>query len=357
MAGITHLEQFKKPALRGFVDESQKAHFEELNFVEQFIGNDTTYNTNFAYDVLERSQFIAAMIGLGAEKPVIDRHKAGKVMGELAHFGLQDVVSIEELYAINQARNDAEKADMINKLLNKSADLLFALQLRVRVEKLKALALGKNKYDKNGVKVELDYGIPEAHKIALLSSSDWKVADRDVIGDLLGWVEIYRKSNGKKPEVMLVPREVVNALTDNKTIVAEARPNVPGATRVSVAEVNEVLGRYGLPALQIVEETEVETTDVATGKKEVTTVFPKNRIVFASKGAGVFLTGPNPDDDNMHPVTVLDAYDLRTPKRSVLEVSQTGFAILDKPSLVMHVDVFGGDVSDSGVSEDEEGTL
>lgn len=346
MAGITHLEQFKKPALRGFVEASQKAHFEELAFVEQFIGNDTTYNTNFAYDVLERSQFIAAMIGLGAEKPVVDRHKAGKVMGELAHFGLQDVVSIEELYAINQARNDAEKSAMIEKLLNKSADLLFALQLRIRVEKLKALALGKNTYDKNGVKVELDYGIPEAHKIALLSKSDWKVKDRDVLADLLGWVEIYRKSNGRKPDAMLVPREVVNALTDNKTIVAEARPNVPGATRVSVAEVNEVLGRYGLPELQIVEETEVETTDLETGKKVSTVVFPKNRIVFAAKNAGVFLTGPNPDDENFAPVTTLEAYDLRTPKRSVLEVAQTGFAILDKPSLVLHADVFGGDVSE-----------
>lgn len=341
MAGITHLKEFQKPALRGFIDESMKADFEELSFVESYIGNEVTYNTQFAYDVIQRSQHIAAMIGLGAEKPVVDRHASAKVFGELAHFGLKDVVTIEELYAIAQARSNGEKSAMIEKLLNKSADLVFALRLRIRVEKLKALALGKNEYNKNGVKVELDYGIPAEHKIALLSGSDWQVADRDVIGDLLGWVEVYRKSNGKKPESMLLTRKVLNLLTDNKTIIAEARPATPGATRVSLAEVNEVLSRYGLPSVVLVEETSIEVKDIYTGENEVIEVFPENRIVFASKGAGVFLTGPNPDAENFAPAATLEAYDERTPKRSIIEVAQSGFAILENPTLVLHADVIG----------------
>lgn len=339
MAGITHLQEFQKPALRGFVDASQQENIEELSFVEEFIGNDTTYNTNFAYDVIQRSNHIAAMIGLGAEKPVVDRHASAKVMGELAHFGLKDVVTIEELYAINQARSNGEKSAMIDKLLNKSADLLFALKLRIRVEKLKALALGVNEYDKNGVKVKLDYGIPEDQKIALAGGEQWSTKSKDVIGDLLGWVEVYRKANGKKPEAMLITRKVLNALTDNEVIIAEARPNVAGAVRVSQAEVNEVLGRYGLPTITVVEETTVEVKDIYTGKNEVIEVFPENRVVFASKGAGVFLTGPNPDADNFAPVVTLEAYDERTPKRSILEVAQSGFAILENPNLVLHADV------------------
>lgn len=339
MAGITHLKEFQKPALKGFVDESIKAPFEELSFVEAYIGDETTYNTQFAYDIIQRSQHIAAMIGLGAEKPVVDRHATAKVFGELAHFGLKDIVTIEELYAIAQARSNGEKSAMIEKLLNKSADLVFALRLRIRVEKLKALALGYNEYDKNGVKVKLDYGIPAEQKIALTSGQDWAVEDRDVIGDILGWVEIYRKANGKKPENMLLTRSVLNKLTDNKTIIAEARPMTPGATRVSLAEVNEVLSRYGIPSIVIVEETSIEVKDIYTGENEVIEVFPENRVIFASKGAGKFLTGPNPDADNFAPVMTLEAYDERTPKRSIIEVAQSGFAILENPTLVMHVDV------------------
>src|SRR5699024_6728558 len=124
MAGITHLKEFTKPVLRGLVDESQKSNYEYLDFVEQFIGDEVTYDTKFAYDVINRSNHIAAMIGLGAEKPVVDRHATASVMGELAHFGLKDVVTIEELYEIAQARNDASKAAMIDKLVNKGIDLL-----------------------------------------------------------------------------------------------------------------------------------------------------------------------------------------------------------------------------------------
>lgn len=338
MAGITHLKEFSKPALRGLVDESQKSNYEPLSFVEEFVGNDVTYDTNFAYDIIQRNQFIAAMIGLGAEKPVVDRHATAQVMGELAHFGLKDVATVEELYAINQARSDGERNSIIDKLTNRSIDLLEWLQLRVRVEKLKALALGYNHYDKNDVKVKLDYGIPDEHKIVLAGGETWEEKDKDVLGDLLAWSEQYRKTNGQKPEAILITRKVLNKLTDNAVVIAEAgRPD--GAIRVSQTEVEEVLERYGLPRIVVVEETTQEVTDIYTGEKEVIEVFPENRVVFASKGAGVFLTGPNPDADNFEPIVVLDAYDERNPRRSTIEVSQSGFAVLENPNLVLHADV------------------
>lgn len=341
MATITHLKEFQEPALRGFVDESVKAPMEELNFVNEFIGDEVTYSTTYAYDVVQQSQFIAGMIGLGAEKPVVDRHATAKVMGELAHFGLKDVVTIEELYEIAQARNSDAKAAMVDKLLNKSADLVDALKLRIRVEKMKALALGYNDYNKNGVKINLDYGIPAEHKIALTGVEAWSDVNKDVIGDLLSWSETYRQTNGKKPEAMLVTRPVINALTANLMVIAEAgRPD--GAVRVSQAEVQEVLTRYGLPQLRVVEETEVAVKNQETNEQEIIEVFPANRIVFVSKGAGKFLTGPNPDASNFAPVTTLEAYDERTPKRSVIEVAQSGFAVLENPNLVMHVDVLEG---------------
>lgn len=337
MAGITHLEEFQKPTLRGFIDESIKNQPPQV--IDNYIGNDTTYDTKFAYDIINRSAHIAAMIGLGAEKPVVDRHASASVMGELAHFGLKDVVTIEELYAIAQARNDGERNAMVEKLLNRAGDLVDWLQLRVKVEKLKAAAIGKNEYNKNGVKVELDYGIPSEHKIALSSPNDWDNVDRDVIGDLLVWDKQYRDTNGKKAEAILMTRQALSKLTKNKMIIAEAG-RYEGAVRVSEADVTSVLSGYGLPNFEIVEETTVEVKDIYTGVMETIEVFPVNRLVFISKGAGVFLTGPNPDDENFAPVATLEAYDLRTPKRSVIEVAQSGFAILENPGLILHADVF-----------------
>ena len=336
MAGITHLKEFQKDTLRGFVDASEENR--EPSYIDRFVGEDITYNTNFAYEIIQRSQHIAAMIGLGAEKPVVDRHAVANVMGELAHFGLKDVVTIEELYAINQARSDGERNAMIDKLLNKSEDLLAALRLRVYVEKVKAVALGYNSYNKNGVKVDLDYGIPANHKVALTSGSDWDSADRDVVGDLLAWHATYRETNGRKADAILMTRQTVGKLTKNTNIIAESgRP--AGSTRVSEAELQAVLGDHGLPEIIVVDDTSATVKDIYTGQEETIEYFPENRVIFISEGAAEFLTGPNPDDDDFAPVTTLDVYDERTPKRSVMEVARTGFAVMENPSLVFHADV------------------
>lgn len=298
-----------------------------------------TYDTKFAYDIIQRSNHIAAMIGLGAEKPVVDRHATASRMGELAHFGLKDVVTIEELYAIAQARNNNEKSAMVDKLLNRSSDLVDWLQLRIKVEKLKAAALGKNEYNKNGVKVELDYGIPEEHKIALSEGNDWDDVDRDVIGDLLEFDKQYRDTNGQPADAILMTRKALLKLTKNKMVIAEAG-RYDGAVRVSEEDARTALASFGLPKIEIVEDTSIEVKDIYTGKNEVIEVFPENRLVFISKGVGSFLTGPNPDDDNFAPVATLEAYDERTPTRSIIEVAQSGFAVLDNPSLLLHADVY-----------------
>jgi len=340
MASILAYKQFQKPALKGFLDESMKDEVQD--FVSEFVGNEVTYDIRFAYDIIQRKQHIAAMIGLGAEKPVIDRHGAATKMVELAHFGLKDIITIEELYEIASARNDADANNRINKLLNRADDLVQYLKLRKKVEKLKAVAFGSNSYDKNGVKIELDYGVPEDHKIALTSGSDWSSADRDVIGDLLEWDKTYRASNGgKQADAILMTRKVYNALTKNANIIAEADRPV-GSVRVSENQLNEVLGSFGLPAIKLVDETSITVNDIYTGENEEINVFPENRVVFISKGVGNFVTGPNPDDDQMAPVATLEAYDERTPKRSIIEVAESGFVVLDKPSLILHADVIAG---------------
>lgn len=342
MASIENLKQFQAPVLRGFVDESMQDNFEEFEFVERFMKDETVWSRTYAYDLLKRTQHIAAMIGLGAEKPVIDRHAAAKAMTELADFGLQDVVTIEEMMEIAEAQasgNTAREKDLVNKLLNRSADLLHALQLRKRVEKLKALSLGRNVYDSNGVKVELDYGIPEDHKIALVGAEAWATVDKDVIGDLLGFQATYAKNNGgKKPSAMLVTRKVLNVLTQNSLLIAEAgRPD--GVKRISINEVQSVLSNYGLPAITVVEETSTHFEDVYTGEVVDMELFPENRVVFASENAGKFLIGPNQDAPNFEPIVTLDAYEEKKPRRNVIEVGMAGFAVLDQPSLVMHIDV------------------
>ncbi|MDA2638217.1 major capsid protein [Bacillus cereus] len=335
MAGITHLDEFKKPALRGFVDEQVKEM--EPTVFDTYLPDGETYSTKFAYDIVKETKHIGAMIGFGAEPPIMDREKVASMSGEIAKLGLKYIATEEELLAINQARSNSEKQAVIDKLLVKGSDLVDAIKRRATVMKAEALAQGKLKYSKNGAKIEVDFGIPAEHKVALTSTDDWDKPDHDVLADLFTWVETYEQANGISPDVMLMSREVFGKLTKNKGILAEAGRK--DGVRASQAEVNTVLGDHGLPPVQIVKDRKATVRNVYNGQDEVIEFMPVNRVIFLSNGIGEFLYGPTVEND-FKPGIVLDAYDKQEPIESILRSVASGFPTIEKPSLIFHADVF-----------------
>lgn len=339
MAGIAELKEFKKPALRGLVDALEKEKQDAPSLADRFLPNDQIFSTTFAYDVIKKTNNIAAMIGYGAEPPVVDRDAVASKMGELAKMGLKYIATEEELLALNQSRSDAEHKAMIEKLIVKGADLVKALQRRVDIAKLEAITKGKFDYNKNGVKIVVDYGIPNEHKVALTGTNAWTNVDADALGNLIEWNDKYVDTNGKKADVILMTRETQALLQKNKGIIAEARGVAKdGAARISVAEVNDVLDGYGLPPIQIVEQRKVTVRNVYTGQDEVIEFMSKYRVVFVAQGLGNFVYGPTVEND-YKPGIDLRAYDKFEPIESVLRVAAAGFPIVEKPSLLFHADV------------------
>jgi hypothetical protein len=336
MAGITHLQEFQKPALRGLVDVTVQERVPTL--ADRFMPDDRVFSTTFAYDIVKTSNHIAAMIGYGAEPPVVDRDAVASKMGELAKMGLKYIATEEELLALNQARSDAEQSAIIDKLTVKAIDLVNALQLRVNVSKMEAITKGVFTYNKNGVKINVDYGIPANHKVALSSGNDWTDINHDVIGDLMDWVATYEATNGKQPDVILMTRETQALLLKNTVIVAEAGRSI-NAGRVSVEELNSVLGGYGLPPVEIVTNRKVTVKDIYTGNDEVIEFMPVNRVVMASAGVGNFLYGPTVEND-YQPGIDLRAYDKFEPIESVIRVAAAGFPVVNAPALLFHADVY-----------------
>lgn len=339
MAGITYLEQFQKPALRGLVDATLADRNEVPTLGDRFLPDDRIFSNTFAYDIIKKSQHIGAMIGYGAEPPVVDRDAVASKMGEIAKMGLKYIATEEELLMLNQARNEGEKQAIIDRLTVKGVDLVNALLRRVDVIKMEALTKGNFSYNKNGVKVGVDFGIPAENKVALTGTDAWSDASADVIGDLLDWVDGYSTTNGKAPDVILISREVQALLLKNSVIVNEARGANSGATRVSVDELNSVLGGYGLPPVQIVTNRKVTVKDIYTGQDQTIEFFPVNRVVMLSEGIGNFLYGPTVEND-FQPGVVLDAYDKNEPIESVLRTVAAGFPAVEAPSLIFHADVY-----------------
>jgi hypothetical protein len=279
------------------------------------------------------------MIGHGGEAPVVDRNQVASMAGEIAKMGLKYIATEEEILALHQARSDAEHGAMVDNLTFEGVQLVQALQRRVDVIKMEALTKGAFNYKKHGVEVNVDFGIPAENKKALTSGDDWASTSRDVIGDLLDWVGEYEDQNGESPSVILLSREAQALLLKNTTIVTEVAGSGSGRTRVSVEELNSVLGGYGLPPVQVVTDRKVTVKDVATGNNEVIEYFPVNRVVMLSEGVGNFLFGPTVEND-FQPGIVLTAEDLRAPIRSVIESVAAGFPAIEQPSRIFHADVF-----------------
>lgn len=341
MASIQNLSEFSVPALRGLIDESVSLREEFPTFGERFLPSVNVYSTTFAYDIIKKTKHLASFIGYGAEPPVMDRDAVASKFGTLAAFGLQYIATVEELMALDQARN-GEKAAMIAKLEKKAVDVIEGIQDFADVLRAQALTTGVLNYTKGDVKINFDYQIPGEHKIARTGTAAWNNAAADILGDLIEWNELYSKSNnGKGADVILMPQEVFAHLTKNASIISEARPGIAGVTRIATAEVNAVLEGFALPTIQVVKNRTTNVRNVYTGQDEDVEFYPAGRVVFLADGVGNFYYGPNPESPTFEPGLVVRAVDELRPKRSIIEGYAAGFPIIEVPSLILHADVLG----------------
>ncbi len=341
MAGITHLDQFKPEYIRGLIDESEKLREASPSFGQRFLPSETVYSNTFFYDIVKQAKHLAAFIGYGSEPPVMDRDAVAKKSGTLAAFGLQHIVTIEELMAINQARNEGEYAAMVNKLVKTTVDIIDGLQDKADVLRAQALTFGKLEYNdpSDGAQITFDYDVPAEHKIALTGTNAWTDPSADALGNLIEWDALYSKTNnGKQADVIKMPIDVFQLLSKNEGIIAEARPNTT-AKRVSADEVNQALQLYDLPPIELIRGRVTTVRNFRTGEDEAVEFYPEGRVVFLSEGLGNFFYGPNPEDENFAPGLVVRATDELRPKRSIIEGYAAGFPIIETPSLILHADV------------------
>jgi len=341
MAGITHVAELKQPALRGIVEEVNKAKLETQDSVLNFLPDEYTYDQEFAYNVVSKSSQMGAMIGIGNEPPIRDKDAVARRMGELAKYGWKDIVTENELLKLHNPRNEGEFKAIVDSLVATGATVVSELRDRINVTKMQAISTGKVVYDDNNVKAEIDFteDMPAEHKVALTGEDTWANPEHDVIGDLIAWDQQYQETNGKQADTIFMTRQTQALLLKNAVIVNEAVGVAnSGRGRVSLDELNSVLGGYGLPSITIVKKTKASVKNTYTGALEEIELFPENRVVFVSNGVGKFLLGPTVEN-NFEPGIVLNAYDKFEPIQSILRAVALGFPIIENPNLLLYADV------------------
>lgn len=127
----------------------------------------------------------------------------------------------------------------------------------------KFVATGTNK-----LKFTVDFERPASHTV--VAPALWSAADTDVVGQLLAWQEVYRASNGVDAGAIVLSTAILNGLTKNANIIAEARPFIANGSlpvRVSPNEVRGVLATYGFSNI-VVNDDEAVMAD-GTAKRVI----------------------------------------------------------------------------------------
>ncbi|MFJ2618169.1 major capsid protein [Glutamicibacter sp. NPDC087344] len=122
---------------------------------------------------------------------------------------------------------------------------------RAEVARGELLMTGKVTITENKLGIEADFGRKASHSptAAIL----WSAAGSTPIDDLLAWVEVYRATNGIKPEVTLVAQRVVSVLMRNAQIRSLTLPENSTVQIVTLDAIQALFRSFGIPPLEVYE--------------------------------------------------------------------------------------------------------
>ncbi|QIS38618.1 major capsid protein [Clavibacter capsici] len=164
----------------------------------------------------------------------------------------------------NAVYNDAES--LTNEVLNR-LDLAWG----------DVLNDGKLTINEEGYQGEADFGVPASHKPTAIKL--WTDNTAKALTDYLAWNDAYASTNGGVPGAARVSTRVARLFQTNPEVVAAIHGNT-GRTRVTLAQLNDLLASEGLAPVQIMPIKQYDVDGV------VTPVIADDRILFTPENLG-----------------------------------------------------------------------
>ncbi len=104
--------------------------------------------------------------------------------------------------------------------------------------------------NENGVQQQVDYGIAGSQLVT--ANTLWSNhAASTPLTDLITWTGVYAGVNGMPQGQFVTSTAVVQHLMQNTQLINAIKGANTGATWVSIAEINNFLGGFGIPAFQV----------------------------------------------------------------------------------------------------------
>lgn len=187
----------------------------------------------------------ASVHALDTETQIASREAIQKGAQGLALIKRQIPITEKEIIKINNPRTDAELEMVISQLYNDSEKMVEGVRVRAEAMRMELLSSGKIKIEENGVKVTIDYKVPNGNK----KTFNWSNVETSTpLEDLESLAAAVENESGSRPTRMLTSRKIQNALCKNKSI-REVIHGVNAAKIVTLAELNSLFSDLQLPTL------------------------------------------------------------------------------------------------------------
>lgn len=165
------------------------------------------------------------------------------------------------------------QAALANAVYNDAENLTREVHNRLEQAWGDTLTDGKLTISENGYAGEADYGVPANHLVA--PATAWStIATATVLTDLLAWSDTYKATTGQAPATMETSNRVQRLMQRNAEVIAAVAGTNTGRTRVTQAELNDLLASEGLPTIRPTYETSVDVDGTPTR------VIPDDRVLF-----------------------------------------------------------------------------
>jgi hypothetical protein len=334
MAGLAqYTEKFSNPLFTRFI---QNVPVKVENIMERFLPRQDTFDTKFHESYVTRQADMANIVSSLGEVPLTDRDPMRKVSGEIADIAQGYLVTKEELGALMDKGSDPTKRTLAEtQLLGKSVTIKQNVDSRIEWMGAQALTEGVLIYNKDGILLSTDFGVPASNKKT--AATRWDDVNPTIIADYEAWVAAYVLLNGVAPEVYLTSTAVINKMLNDMTL----RKQITGLSDklITIAELNAFLTGRNMPGVEAW-DNQVTYRDLNTGVRTTARLLNPKKGVFLRGGGeiGQQLMGPT-IENQMKPGIFAETIDLKLPTRSVINVVASSFPKISNPDLIFQTTV------------------
>lgn len=119
-------------------------------------------------------------------------------------MGQSYILTKKELAAMSDKGNEGRRKMAVQQVLKKTAQLKSNIDARVEWLRWQALGNGAMIYDKSGIKLGVDFGVPEANKVT--AATAWGADGATILANYERWVQDYidGNDNGYAPDVFVI---------------------------------------------------------------------------------------------------------------------------------------------------------